>query len=236
HIYNEIIRNFELTNRLLKEDDLLNACAILRTTYENIIYVISTSYDNNIIVNLDSQPKDFRVILENNCDKIFTNYFEKEDFNEIYKYLCKIIHPSSMKELMSYLSKTVKYKKYMINNLKYCIVLMEYMYLNFLNKKVDIVSDFDLNLINTSTYVNLINITFYFIDVDKSQRLMKKYLMYDTNNKYVKDNNDKLIELYNELMPNKKMIEIKIIDMAKELDQQINNSKYKNIVDEILKN
>lgn len=64
-----------------------------------------------------------------------------------------------MKELLSYMSKTIKYKNYLLSNPKYTMLVIEYMYLNFLNKKVgNEESKFDLNFIDLSTYVNLMNV------------------------------------------------------------------------------
>lgn len=115
--------------------DLLNAATVLRTLYENIIYIIATSYDKEIKTTLDTSPGELRKVLVENCSSIFTDYFEPDDLNNIYKYLCKIIHPCSLKELVSYMNKTIKYKNYLLGNLKYMMLVIEYMYLNFLNKK-----------------------------------------------------------------------------------------------------
>ena len=136
NLYNKITYDFKLVNELIDKQDLLNAATVLRTLYENIIYIIAKSYDKEINITLDTEPWRLRGILESNCTNIFTEYFEKEDFNEIYKYLCKIVHPCSMKELFSYMSKTIKYKNYLLSNLKYIMLVIEYMYLNFLNKKI----------------------------------------------------------------------------------------------------
>ena len=166
YLYDKVKDDFELINELIDKQDLLNAATLLRTLYENIIYIITTSYDKKFIVKIDTPPGDFRKVLENNCNTIFTDYFDKEDFNDIYKYLCKLVHPSSLKEILSYMNKTIKYKNYLLGNLKYIMLSIEYMYLNFLNKKVkNEESKFDLNLIDASTYVNLVNVSYFVVDV-----------------------------------------------------------------------
>ena len=155
NIYYKIENDFKRVNSLIDEADFFNAASILRTLYENIIYVVATSYDKKMIITLDTVPKELRSILEDNCRLLFTDYFEKEDFYNIYKYLCKIVHPSSMKELVSYLVNTLRYKEYMLNNLKYIMILIQYMYLNYLNKRIkNEDSKFDLNLIDCCTYIN----------------------------------------------------------------------------------
>ncbi len=213
----------------------MNAATILRTLYENIIYIIVKSYDKKINITLNTEPRRLREILENNCQEIFTEYFEKEDFNEIYKYLCKIVHPSSMKELLSHMSKTAKYKNYLLNNLKYIMLVIEYMYLNFLNKKIgNEESKFDLNFIDISTYVNLINIIYFIAEVKDSQSFIKRYFYYDTKNKYITDNQEKLKEVYETLINKKELIEKDVKKIIKALNTQIKDSKYDDIINKIL--
>ena len=234
-LYNKITGDFKLVNELIDRQDLLNAATVLRTTYENIIYIIAKSYDNEINITLNTLPRDLRPILEDNCNEIFTNYFDKEDFNEIYKYLCKIVHPSSLKELLSYMSKTIKYKNYLLSNLKYIMLVIEYMYLNFLNKKVgNEESKFDLNFIDLSTYVNLMNVSYFINDVKDSKSFIKRFFYYDTNNKYITDNQEVLKEVYETLTTKKELIDEDVKELTKALDTQIKESKYNETIYKIL--
>lgn len=234
-IYEKVKHDFELVDELINKQDLLNAAAILRTLYENIIYIIATSYVGKIKITLDSSPNELRSVLINNCSLIFTDYFVSEDFNSIYKYLCKIIHPCSLKELASYLSKTFKYKNYLLINLKYIMVIIEYMYLNFLNKKIgNDESEFDLNFINLCTYVNLVNFIYYVNDVKDNASFITKYFYYDINNKYVIENEKAVKTLYESLINKKELFEKDISELSKLLDSQINGSKYKAMITKIL--
>ena len=235
NIFNKIESDFSRVNKLIEEDDLINAAAVLRTLYENIIYIIATSYNKKLIVTLDTSPIELRTVLEEKCDIIFTDYFEREDFNKIYKYLCKIVHPSSMKELVSYLANTSKYKSYMLNNLKYIMIVIEYMYLNYLNKRLKKeYSKFDLNLVDCCTYVNLVNISYFIRSIKDKTGITKRYLFYDTKNKYVEENKKICEELSIELINNKTAIEKDIKELTKALDLQINESKYKEQINNIL--
>lgn len=97
--------------------------------------------------------------------------------------VCKIIHPCSLKELVSYMNKTIKYKNYLLGNLKYMMLVIDYMYLNFLNTKIgNEESKFDLNFIDLCTYVNLMNVAYYINDVKDSKSFIRGYFYYDTNN------------------------------------------------------
>ena len=233
--YEKVKADFKLINELINRQDLLNAATVLRTLYENIIYMIATSYDKKIKTTLDTSPGELRKVLVENCSSIFTNYFEPEDFNNIYKYLCKIIHPCSLKELVSYMNKTIKYKNYLLGNLKYMMLVIEYMYLNFLNKKIgNEESKFDLNFIDLCTYVNLMNVAYYINDVKDSKSFIKRYFYYDTNNKYIIENQEKIKVVYETLIDKKDLVEEDIKELTKALDCQINESKYKVIIADIL--
>lgn len=235
NLYNKITHDFQLANELIDKQDLLNAATILRTLYENIIYIIAKTYNKELDITLEIEPWRLRETLEKECNKIFTDYFEKYDFNAIYKYLCKIVHPCSMKELLSYMSKTVKYKNYLLSNLKYIMLVIEYMYLNFLNKKIgNEESKFDLNFIDLCTYVNLMNVNYFINEVKDSKSLINSYFYYDTNNKYITENQEKLKEVYEMLSNNKKLIEEDIKELTKALDSQIKDSKYNEIICKIL--
>ncbi|MBD9074431.1 hypothetical protein EGP91_00300 [bacterium] len=233
--YEKVKVDFELVNELINRQDLLNAATVLRTLYENIIYIIATSYDKEIKITLNKSSRELRKVLVENCSSIFTDYFEPEDFNNIYKYLSKIIHPCSLKELVSYMNKTFKYKNYLLGNLKYMMLVIEYMYLNFLNKKIgNEESKFDLNLIDLCTYVNMMNITYYINDVKDSKSFIKRYFYYDTNNKYIIENQEKIKVVYETLIDKKDLVEEDIKELTKALDCQVNESKYKVIIADIL--
>lgn len=233
--YEKVKTDFKLVNELIDREDLLNGATILRTLYENIIYIIATSYDKEIKTTLDTSPGELRKVLVENCGSIFTDYFEPKDFNNIYKYLCKIIHPCSLKELVSYMNKTIKYKNYLLGNLKYMMLVIEYMYLNFLNKKIgNEESKFDLNFIDLCTYVNLMNVAYYINDVKDSKSFIKRYFYYNTNNKYIIENQENIKVVYETLIDKKDLVEEDIKELAKALDYQINESKYKVIITNIL--
>ena len=235
-LYHNIINDFELVDELIKKEDMLNAAAILRSTYENIMYIITKSYNKELKITLDTVVGDFRNALEKNCHKIFTNYFEPGDFDKIYKYLCKIVHPCSLKEFASYINKTTKYKKYTLSNLKYMMIIIEYMYLNFLYKKTKIeVNGMQLNLIDLCTYANLICILYFINDAKNNKCFVKRYFYYDTNNKYISNRKNEIEEIYNELLGREEYVEKNVIEIATKLEHQIRESKYNEIVCSILK-
>ena len=236
YIYSKIKEDFELVNRLITNQDLFNAAAVLRTTYESIIYIIATSYNTTIKITLNTSPKDLRKVLDDNCSLIFTSFFTSGYFKDMYDYLCKIIHPTSLKELASRMAKTIKYKESLLINLKYIMLVIEYMYLTFLNKKVhNDDSKIDLNLIDLSTYVNFVNISKYIGDT-KDITSLKKYCYFDHNKQYILKTGESINDLQEVLKPKKSKTIIKkdINRICKELDFQINDSKYKEIIPMII--
>ena len=115
------------------------------------------------------------------------------------------------------------------------MLAIEYMYLNFLNKKTgNEESKFDLNFIDLCTYVNLMNVAYYINDVKDSKSFIKRYFYYDTNNKYIIENQEKIKVVYETLIDKKDLVEEDIKELTKTLDCQINESKYKVIIAEIL--
>jgi len=234
-LYDKIICDFRLVNELIIRQDLLNASTILRALYENIIYIIASSFDKTLKITLDIKPGKLRRILEENCTTLFTDYFEIEDFDDIYSYLCKLVHPGSIKELLSYMGKTVKYKNYLLGNLKYIMIAIEYMYLNFLNKKIgNEESRFDLNLIDLCSYINFINVSYFIDDVKDNKSYIKRYFYSDINNKYINDNQKKLKDSCEKIINEKDWYTKYIKLITEELNEQIKNSKYNEVVYKIL--
>ncbi len=235
YVYKKIESDFKKINFLIDEFDLFNAAAVMRAVYENIIYIIATSYDKKIKITLNTAPRELRNLIKKNCNCIFTGYFTEGDFDNIYDYLCKIVHPSSLKELTSFLDSKLKYKKYMLNNLKYIMIIIEYMYLDFLTKKAQKEdSKFDLNMADCCTYVNLVNISYFIEDLKDSATTLKRYLFYDTKNKYVEERTKICKQLSIEIKNNEYSIEKNVKELFKELDLQINNSKYVEQISQIM--
>lgn len=234
-IYDKIVNDFNLVKDLIEKKDVLNAAVILRTTYENIIYIIATAYNTEIKISLSTDINELRDVLKKNCAAIFPNFFQPDDFNNLYyRPLSKLVHATSLKEIIAYFNKSIKYRDYILVNLKYIMLVIEYMYLCFLNKKIgNQESKLDLNLINYCSFVNFININYFLNDIKDKQNL-KKFFCYDLNNKYLIDNQKRVISELNIINENKEMFESIIKKNTDELIMQISESKYKEILVEII--
>ena len=136
---------------------------------------------------------------------------------------------------MSYMNRTFKYKNYLLGNLKYMMIVIEYMYLNYLNNKIGKHENkLYLNLVDLSTYVNLISVACYISEVKNSKSFIKKFFYYDTNNKYITENQEKIKIVYKTLLDEKEFVEKNVRELTKSLDCQLNESKYKNVIIDIL--
>lgn len=226
-IFSKIYNDLCFVNELLKKQDIINSATILRTTYENIIYIIATSYDLNLKVGLDNPPWQFRDVLEKHCDEIFSENIDKELFNDIYRFLCKIVHPCSLKECVTYIDNNRIYKKYVLNNIKYAMLMIEYIYLDFYNKKLNIVDELCDSLSDVLDYVYFFNLIQFSKLVKKDKNIVKKYFLNDSSNPYVREQQKSIIELSEYLKNHPKEFDERKIETLKRADEMINKSEFK---------
>ena len=109
------------------------------------------------------------------------------------------------------------------------------MQLDFLNKKIGKdENEFNLNLNKICTYVNFINIGNCFDNISDAEKIVKKYLYNDGKSKYVIDTSNKIKETVDLISDNSSDISTDANEIARLLDKEIANSKYKKTVDSIL--
>lgn len=86
-----------------------------------------------------------------------------------------------------------------------------------------------------ATYINLINIVYYLNIANKKGKFIKKYFCYDLNKKYLLQNEIDVIEFAEYAKKNKNEFENGVNEMIKKVAKEIQNSKYVEKVEEILK-
>ena len=235
-VYDKISYDFKVVNRLICENDYFNAATILRAAYENIIYIIATSYKKDIVITSETRLKKISEVLKENSAELFTAQLEKEDFDEIYEYLSKMIHPSAVKELVSHIVKSNNCKMYFLNNLKYMMVTIEYIYLNYLNNRIkNEESVLDMDLIGLCAYVNIINAKLFSDHMKDMDKIVKKYMTHNDDNKYIEKRQKISDEFLKDFEINDDITDDGIRQMTDELTNIINNSKYKEPISRILK-
>lgn len=237
YLFNEMISQLEQISELLNTGKTLMAICLLRNAYEEIIYIMATSIDSTVYVNVRSNPRDFREIVEKNYKDLVSDAFEKEDFSELYNYLSKITHVTNLKEATSYLLSVKKYNKYVLNEMKFITIFIEYMYLSFLLKLSNRLED---NLIKDSilisSYVEIINLLYFIANSDQSERFLKKYFYGEKNRNYIEKQNKELLDILNDFKVEKDNVNITIKKVTNEFDKLLKESKYIEIANKIFEN
>ena len=234
-LYDKVVHDFKKVNELIDEKDYFNAATILRTLYENILYIIVSSYQESIIITVKMGPQRIRNILKENCKEWVDDCFEGEDFDELYERLSKIIHPCSMKELISHLVNKSIYKDHMLMNLKFIMIVIEYIYICYLNKKIGKDGSFDSDLFNFSTYVNWAAGMSYSYITKKEDEIIKKYMMNEADIEYIEKKKQQSNEITKAIEENAPVIEQSMNEITARLTKIVTNSKYKEPILKILK-
>ena len=205
YITEKIVADFELINKLIDNYDLINAATILRATLENIFYIIAVNYDKKLKISLDTTISDFRKVLKENENDCFFNNIDLDSLNRAYKQLCKFVHPCSMKEYLSCLTNTKKYRKYMYNNIKHIMVTIEYIYLSFLYKNN--VNSLYSVIMQLAVFANSYNVSLFLQESEGDTSFIKEFMFNDIDNKYVKEVQDTVEEINDTLKCDPMLIE-----------------------------
>ena len=234
YIIEKIVADFELINKLIDDYDLINAATILRATLENIFYIIAVNYDKKLKISLDTTISDFRKVLKENENDCFFDNIDLDTLNSAYKYLCKFVHPCSMKEYLSYLTGTKKYRKYMKNNMRFVQVFIEYVYLSFLYKDAVPNSFYDVT-VELIVFSNVYNIGAFSQKLKKNKNFYTRFFFNDMDNKIIKENQEIIDEINDTLKKNPTTIGTRLKYLIKKFDTLLAQTEYYEIVNHILK-
>lgn len=234
YLFKEIVKEFETVFEFLSNGELLMSICLLRNVYEEIMYIMAVSLSIELDINVKTRAGYFKDIVIKNIDSLLTDSFNHEDISELYGYLSKITHVTNIKEATSYLIGNKIIKKYIINEIKYITLLIEYLYLDFLYKKCDLGDEFIRNIIAVSSYPEIINTIYYAANSTKYNKSLKKYFYGEKNQKYLKDQQEKLIVEFKNFKIEKNDIDMSIRRISKEVDSQLKERNYMEIATQIL--
>lgn len=234
YLFKEIAKEFETVFEFLSKGEILMGICLLRNVYEGIMYIMAVSLNIELDINVKTKAGYFKDIVIENIDSLLTDSFSSEDIYELYGYLSKITHVTNIKEATSYLIGNRSMKKYIINEIKYIALLIEYLYLDFLHKKCDIDDEFICNIIAVSSYPEIINTVYYAANSTKYNKSLKKYFYGDKNQKYLKDQQEKLVVEFKNFKIEKNDIDLSIRRISKEVDSQLKERNYMEIATQIL--
>ena len=236
YLFKEIKKEFATVFELLSNGEIFMGTCLLRNVYEEIMYIMATSLNLPLDINVKTKAGYFKEKVMETCSILLNNSFDKNDIFELYGYLSKITHVTNIKEAVSYLIGNNNIKKYIVNEIKYITLLIEYMYLDFLHKKCNLESEFILNIIAISSYPELINIIYFAANGTKHNKMLEKYFYGEKNQQYLKEQQEKLIVEFKNFKIEKDNIDLSIKQISREVDKQLKERNYLEIATQILNN
>lgn len=234
YLFKEISNELEEVIELLNKNKILIAVCLLRNVYEEIMYIIATSHSDNLDINIMTKAGYFKDIVASNCDTLLGEIYTFEEINGIYSYLSKITHVTNVKEAVSYLSGNKKVKEYIVNEIKYVTLIIENLYITFLNKKTGLDNSMCDNIISVSGYVELINTMYYVANSTGEHKRIEGYFYGEKNKKYLEKQKELMISDFKELQSNKDELSRSIKIISKELDKQLADNNYTEMVNKLL--
>lgn len=234
YMFKEIVKEFETVYQMLEDGNVLIAVCLIRNTYEEVLYIMATSLDIKLDINIQTRAGYFKEKVCENLTDVLSDSFDKEDINDLYSYLSKITHVTNIKEVISYLVDSKKIKEYIVNEIKYILINIESMFLDFINKKCNNDNSMNNNILLETTYVELLNTLYYAANVSNKEKTLKMYFYGEKNQKYLKEQNELIVEVIKGMNSSKDKIQKSINTVSKELDHQLKESGYMKLANSIL--
>lgn len=234
YLFKEISNELNEITELLNDNKTLMAVCLLRNVYEEIMYIIATSYCDNLDIDFMTKAGYFKDIVADNCNELLGDIYTSEEIKVIYSYLSKITHVTNIKEAVSYLSGNKRIKGYIVNEIKYVCLIIENLYITFLNKKSKLDNSMCDNIISVAGYVELINTMYYVANSTGETKRIESYFYGEKNKKYLEKQKELMISDFKELQSNKDELSRSIKIISKELDKQLAENNYTEMVNKIL--
>jgi hypothetical protein len=94
YFFKEISQEFDTVYELISKGQILMGVCLLRNVYEEILYIMATSINIELDINVMTRASYFKEKVIENFTLILTDVFTEEDISYIYSYLSKITHVS----------------------------------------------------------------------------------------------------------------------------------------------
>lgn len=232
YMFKEISEELEEIINLLSKEKTLMAVCLLRNVFEEIMYIMATTIEN-IDIDVMTKANYFYKIVAEHCDELLFSY-TSEDIKELYSYMSKITHVTNVKEATSYLVGNKKIKKYINNEIKYVELIIENIYLEFINKKLKIDNNMCDNIMIISSYVDLINVIYFTANSIGEHKRIELYFYGEKNQKFLNEKREQMLREFKELQNSNVEITKTINMISKELDKQITEKNYTEIVKKLI--
>ena len=148
--------------------------------------------------------------------------------------MSKITHVTNVKEAASYLVGNKQIKKYVNNEIRFIELIIENIYLEFINKKIGLDNSMCDNIMIISSYVDLINVIYFTANSTGEHKRIELYFYGEKNQKYLNEKREQMIQEFKEIQKSNVKITKTINAISKELDRQIKEKNYTRIVKNIL--
>lgn len=224
YMFKEISEEFEEVNNLLVKEKTLMAICLLRNVFEEIMYIIASTIEE-VDINVKTKANYFYTMVANHCDELLYSY-SSEDIKELYSYMSKVTHVTNVKEAVSYLVGNKKVKKYINNEIKFIMLKVENIYLEFINKKLKTDNSMCNNILVISDYVDLINIIYFIANSTGEHKRIELYFYGEKNQKYLNEKRDQMIQDFKDFQHSKTKETQTINKIFKELKKQIEEKNY----------
>ena len=87
YLFKEISNELNEITELLNNNKTLMAVCLLRNVYEEIMYIIATSYCDNLDIDFMTKAGYFKDIVADNCNELLGDIYTSDEIKEIYSYL-----------------------------------------------------------------------------------------------------------------------------------------------------
>ena len=232
YMFKEISEELEEVNDLLNKEKTLMSVCLLRNVFEEIMYIIATTIET-VDIDIMTKANYFYKIVADHCDELLYSY-TSEDIKELYSYMSKITHVNNVKEAASYLVGNKRIKKYINNEIKFIELLIENIYLEFINKKLGLDNSMCDNIMIISSYVDLINVIYFTANSTGEHKRIELYFYGEKNQKYLNEKREQMIQEFKGIEKSNVKITKTVNKISKELEKQIEKRNYTEMVNNIL--
>ena len=116
------LKTIELINDLIKKSYVNESYCLIRLLFEEIMYDLVLKIDSNYSLTIKTSPKKIRKFVTDNREKLFGDLYDEIYFDNIYEYLSKMTHATSLKEYVNEIVKKKDFQQFMKIN-QMCIFL-----------------------------------------------------------------------------------------------------------------
>ena len=148
--------------------------------------------------------------------------------------MSKITHVTNVKEATSYLVGNKQIKKYVNNEIKFIELIIENIYLEFINKKLGLDNSMCDNIMILSSYVDLINVIYFTANSTGEHKRIELYFYGEKNQKYLNEKREQMLQEFKEIQNSNAKITKTVNKISKELKKQIEERNYTEMVNNIL--